>query len=926
MSRFAIGHSKSRTKEKLEQIYATACQWLEVEPDDGFVDAVLHEGLESPNGDLGSLLISKLLTEKFAMPSGALGLIGIGLLHAIVDANDTSDVDASGKYGNIVVSTDEVSDLEGLASRLLLPQVDPTDVRRAAAFVAFLLSTHGPKVLIAFGRAMGPGDSVDKASMAATGKSAAVLELEWQSTASDQNLTMGPWHVLTWTAKAARHFPKLLLFFLVANAVQIAYSVVVPVWIQQLFDEGIQKDHIGVIELMLTFLVVGFLLTSAAGVLLDYCVAALGPKMLERMRFRMFTKLQQMSARSLSRYGTDEIVSNFSNDLTVLEKAVIWSVPGLFAKSLILVGSVGIAFHLDWQLAVPMLTAMTLAFWLPRLIGKWALRKTHERGIEDAKLIRVVKENALLQRVIHAFGLRPTLVDRFKEQLDGLYRSSLGQYFSSGLVGRATNFGISGSQLIVIGLGAVLSVEGDVSPGTIVAFITLLLSIGGAAGFIGAQLPVLIQAVGSLQRIETFLAQPVEIKQPDTVESMALPLKAVTFDSVSFSYQGDKLNLSNVSMQIDTPQRVAIVGPSGSGKSTLLSLIEHQFDPTNGRIFLNGIDLRMIGEEQHNALINVVPQEPLLFQTSVRENIRMGKLDATDEEIEEAAKKAEIHDFIASLPDGYNTDTGEAGRKFSGGQRQRIAIARAIINNPEILLLDEATSALDEASAAAINETLERVTRGRTVFAVTHHLNDCEAMDLVLVLKDGEIVESGTHQDLVGREGAYADLWSAHTIANATDDLSTDDIIRMLRRFALFEDLPTETIESVFKGMRLETVQTGTNLLEEGQPVERFILIVKGTVERTVRMPSGQIHELELLDAGDALGEYTILDDARNPATATTTTVCSLLSINKAKLLNLLGSDARMLTHIKTMLRAREDEIREHITWRKLHELAIPRT
>ncbi len=881
----------------------------------------------SRDSDLGSQFVSRLLSEKLGMPSAAFGLIGTGLLHAILDADEASDTakkDDTKAYGRVSVPSEEATDLNGLAARLLLPQVDPGDVKRAAAFVSFLLKTHGPKALIDFGRAMGPEGSVDEASKAATGKSTAVLELEWQGSADAQHKKMGPFHVLGWAARSACRFPRLLTYFFIANAIQISYGVVVPVWLQQLFDEGIQHNHIGVIELTLTYLVVGFLFTSAAGVLLDYCVAALGPRMLERMRFRMFNKLQQMSTRSLSRYGSDEVVSNFSNDLTVLEKAVVWSVPGLFAKSLMLIGSVGIAFHLDWQLALPMLIAMALAFWLPRLIAKWALKKTHERSIEDAKLVRVIKENALLQRVIHAFGLTSTLVDRFRSQLDELYRSSWGQYFSSGLVGRATNFGISGSQLIVIGLGAVLSVEGEVSAGTIVAFITLLLSIGGAAGFIGAQLPILIQAVGSLQRIETFLAQPVEIKPPDTVESMALPLKAVTFDNVSFSYEGDKVNLDGISIQIDTPQRIAVVGPSGSGKSTFIGLIEHQFDPTEGHIYLNGIDLRKIGDEQRNELINVVPQEPLLFQTSVRENIRMGKLDATDEEIEEAAKKAEIHDFIVSLPDGYDTDSGEAGRKFSGGQRQRIAIARAIINDPEILLLDEATSALDEASAAAINETLERVTRGRTVFAITHHLNDCELMDLVLVLKDGKIVETGTHKELVSREGAYADLWNAHTIANATDDLTTDDIIKMLGRFALFEDLPADTMEKAFKAMRLETVQAGTSLLEEGQSAERFVLIVKGTVERTVRMPSGEIHELELLDAGEALGEYAILDDATNPATATTTTTCTLLSIHKLDLLKLLGDDPRMLAHIQTMLRAREDEIREHITWRKLHELVVP--
>ena len=351
VNRFAIGHSRSRTKQKLEQIYATACRWLDVEPDDDFVETVLQDEKATPDSDLGSLLISRLLTEKLAMPSAAFGLIGTGLLHAAMTAGDKANDDGSADDGGITISSDEACDLDGLAQRLLLPNADPEDVRRAAAFVRFLLASHGSEALVAFGRAMRPGHSVDQASKAATGNSSAVLELEWQGTISVQNAKTGPWHVLLWTAKSARRFPRLLTYFFIGNAIQISYSVIVPVWLQHLFDEGIQQNHIGVIELMLTYLVVGFLLTTAAGVLLDYCIAALGPKMLERMRFRMFNKLQQMSARSLSRYGSDEVVTNFSNDLTVLEKAVVWSVPGLFGKSLMLVGSVGVAFHLDWQLA-----------------------------------------------------------------------------------------------------------------------------------------------------------------------------------------------------------------------------------------------------------------------------------------------------------------------------------------------------------------------------------------------------------------------------------------------------------------------------------------------------------------------------------------------------------------------------------------------
>ena len=918
MNRFAIGHSVSQTKRKLEQIYATACEWLEIEPDDGFVQSVLDDRLKSSTDDVGTLLISRLLTQKLGMPSAALGLFGVGLLLAIKNANGEKQAELSG----VPLTRDEATDVEGLAGRLLLPEIDPSDARRAADFIKFLLNSHGPKSFIEFGRALKLSSSVDEASRVATSVPIAILELAWQESVTAKTAVKGPGYLMIWTAKSVRPYVWLVSLFLAANAIQIAYAVMVPVWMKDLFDvfdNGIQETDWGPIETAFGFLVAGLLLTSAAGAILDYCVAALGPKALNGTRMRMFEKLEDLSARSLARHDNDEIISSFASDLMVVEKAVVWAVPGLLAKFLILVGSVVVAFSLDWRLASALLASMALSFLAPRLLSNWSVKLTYRRGMEDAKVVRVVKEMVNLERIIRMFGLQKIQMEQFSRQLNELYRISLRQYFSSGLISRATNFGVSASQLIVVGLGAYLAIEGEVTVGTIVAFITLLLSIGGTAGFISGQLPILIQAVGSLQRVNDFLAQPIETIEPDKAMPLDPPIKTVTLDHVSFSYKGDKADLDDVSLELTIPKHVAIVGPSGSGKSTFLYLIERQFDPTDGKVLMNGIDIRKVGSAQLQSMMSVVPQDSLLFQTSVRENIRMGKLDATDQEIETAAKEADVHDIIVSFPDGYDTDVGEGGKNLSGGQRQRVAIARALIRNPEILLLDEATSALDLTSAAAINETLERVTKNRTVFAITHRLDECKNMDLICVFDAGKLVETGTHEELLSHEGTYADLWSAHSASTESGNVPMDWIIGRLNRAPLFRDVPAEVLEHVYKAMQQETIQSGVVLQRQGDPSSRFAFILNGKVDRTLRMPDGTEKLLESLDNGESFGEFVLLDNEPYVTTITAKQTTTLLTIGKQELVRLLGRDPELLAHIETMLRQWLDDVREHITWRKLH-------
>jgi ATP-binding cassette subfamily B protein len=330
--------------------------------------------------------------------------------------------------------------------------------------------------------------------------------------------------------------------------------------------------------------------------------------------------------------------------------------------------------------------------------------------------------------------------------------------------------------LVVLALGAYLATKGQITVGTFVTFESAFWEVSYNIAHIMHFIPVSIQSAAALRHIQELLDEPTRGADRPGAPDLPRITNDITFDRVTFRYEGSPTPvLDNLSLKLDVGKSIAIVGPSGSGKSTLLNLILRLYVPDEGKVTIDGVDIRKVTRESLRSSMAVVFQENMLFNMSIRENIRLGKEGATDEEVVEAARKAEIHRTIMSLPQQYDTSVGERGDTLSGGQRQRIAIARAIIRNPSVLLLDEATSALDQTTEAAINRTLLKLAKGCTMIFSTHRLTSVVEMDEIVVISAGRAIERGSHEELLAKGGMYRQLWDdqghvPHAAAGVDDD------------------------------------------------------------------------------------------------------------------------------------------------------------
>jgi ATP-binding cassette subfamily B protein len=551
---------------------------------------------------------------------------------------------------------------------------------------------------------------------------------------------------------------KLMTLAVVAKLPGVALETVQPMLLMVLIDALVagNQSRVWFAALALIALIPAYVLGNFTS---GYAAARTGAGVVNDLRVAMFERLQDLSLRHYASRQSGDLLSSFASDLDAVERGLAIEVP--FGISCVLTVVVGgaLLFAVQWPLALTLLALLPVLSLGPRLLGSRADQAGDERQQDASRVLNVVEENIAIQPLIKVFGLRQLALTGFREQLGVLFRSSVKASFLSSLQGSSMN--ASGSILLVVAIagGTVLAERGHLSVGGLVAVIDLLWFMVASLEALAEVVPPLQRAGAGMRRIQRILEERPEVVDDAGAQPLPPFSRDIVFREVGFGYRRERPVLTDVTFRIAAGETVFLVGQSGAGKSTLISLLLRLHDPTAGSILIDGLDLKRVTQASLRDQIGVVLQESFLLDTSIRDNIRMGKLDATDDEIEWAARSAEIHDFVVALPEGYHTRVGERGRNLSVGQRQRVAIARALIRQPAILILDEPASALDPQTEAAINATLRRLSRGRTVLSITHRLASAAHADRILVLKDGHLVEQGTHERLLEMGNVYSRLW-----------------------------------------------------------------------------------------------------------------------------------------------------------------------
>ncbi len=578
-----------------------------------------------------------------------------------------------------------------------------------------------------------------------------------------------------------RQYRTWLVFVGIGLFVETLFNVIMPLSLKYLIDDALGEEDFQALYTILTVLAAAGIITSIVAVWYERWDARLAAATISDVRARLFDHVQSLPAAFFGKTKRGEILARFSVDMAGYESSVKTFANGAVLPFLELIAGIGLMIWLNWQLAAVALLVFPITLIGPRLLTPKAVQANYEQKVNESAILGVVQENIGAQMVVKAFGLQRRALGWFTLRNQAARRSMADATFLSTMVERTVTISVLLLHLVVLAIGAYLATIGKISIGTFVTFESAFWEISYNIAHLMHFIPVAIQASAAVRHMEELLDEPTRGADRPGAPDMPRITNNITFDRVSFKYEGSEAQvLDSLTLKLEVGKRIAIVGPSGSGKSTLLNLILRLYTPTDGKVTIDGVDIRRVTRDSLRNSMAVVFQENMLFNLSLRENIRLGKEGASDKEVEEAAKKAEIHRFIMTLPDKYDTVVGERGDSLSGGQRQRIAIARAIIRNPSVLLLDEATSALDQTTEAALNATLLKVAKGRTLISSTHRLTSVVEMDEIIVISGGKAIERGTHAELLAKKGMYAQLWSdqlhkKHEPVDADGDEDDDD-------------------------------------------------------------------------------------------------------------------------------------------------------
>ena len=555
-------------------------------------------------------------------------------------------------------------------------------------------------------------------------------------------------------------YKKLLIlsvFFMILVSLS---NLVVPWIIKDVIDQVLENKDLGMLYIIIVVILATFFIRALTTFGHRYLMGYIGQAVIMDIRNALYHHLQRLSIAYYDRRRTGDIMSNLTNDISALQTAIVTDFITLVQESAIFIGSFGSMIYLQWKLTVLCLIIVPFVSYVIKFFGK----KLHNSGkdVQEtlADVTSILQETIQGVRIVRSFNRGAYEEKRFRKINKLSFTAAVRAIRQQSQMTPFVEFLAAIAVCAIIWYGGVSVIDGVMSTGELIAFLIYAINLANPTRRVAESVGNIQKSLAAADRVFSILDEQPEIQNREDAKDIEVKAGCVEARHVSFYYEAGNPVLTDLNFVAEPGQTIALVGPSGSGKTTIANLLPRFYDVTGGGFYIDGIDIRESTISSLREHIGLVPQDTLLFNTTIRENILYGRLDATDEEVWRAVKAANAEKFIRGLPNGIETKVGDRGLVLSGGQRQRIAIARAILKDPAILILDEATSALDTESEKIVQDALEKLMVGRTSFVIAHRLSTVKNADQIFVLNNGHIEESGTHNELMREGGLYYELYT----------------------------------------------------------------------------------------------------------------------------------------------------------------------